>query len=527
MKSSNSKLSALVSAFAIVALVGISGGLAWWLWSQGMLARPAGDTNPAGMSEPVTAGNYRVQVQIEPDPPRVGKNRLTVIILDKDAQAIVGAKVRAVAQMPAMGTMPAMNASAEISGSEPGTYSGELELGMSGEWPLAVDIDTEALGHGDLIFDMATGRKGLSLATATPGEVSHYTCSMHPSVKSATPGTCPICGMDLVPVSKKEWRSGSIHLDARRRQLIGVTIGVVEELALSQTIRAAGRITYDETQLTDITLKFDGWIGKLNADYVGAAVKRGQPLFTVYSPKLYATQQEYLQTLRRKGKDDSLLNAARRRLSLWDIGPAQIRQLEQRGRPTEYLTISAPTDGVVIEKFIVAGSAVKAGQQLLRIADISGVWVEGQIYEYEIPRVKVGMAAEVVLPALAGKTFPGQVTYVYPYLDGDTRTAKVRVELPNNAGLLRPDMYVDVQLKVDLGTRLVVPEGAVLYAGQSRVVFVDLGDGLLQPRKIKIGLRNAGHIEVLEGLALGDRVVTSGNFLIAAESKLKAGLDQW
>ena len=259
MKSSNSKLSALVAAFAMVVLVGISGGLAWWLWSQGMIARPAGDTNSAGMSDSVTAGNYRVQVQIEPDPPRVGKNRLTVTIYDKDGQAIVGAKVRAVAQMPAMGTMPPMNASAEISASAPGTYSGEFELRMSGEWPLAVDIDTEALGHGDLTFDMAIGRTGLSLATATPGELSHYTCSMHPSVKSATPGTCPICGMDLVPVSKKELQSGSIHLDARRRQLIGVTTGVVEERALSQTIRAAGRITYDETQPAARMVARDDW----------------------------------------------------------------------------------------------------------------------------------------------------------------------------------------------------------------------------------------------------------------------------
>jgi len=475
-----------------------------------------------------TAGPYQVYVQVEPDPPRVGNNKLTVIIKDGNDQPVTGAKVRAVAQMPAMGSMPAMNAPADISESVPGTYTGEIELGMSGEWPLAVDVETEALGHGDLTFDMATGRKGLALATATPGDISHYTCSMHPSVKSATPGICPICAMDLVPVTRKEMQSGSISMDARRRQLIGVTIGVAEEKQLVQTIRAAGRVAYDETRLTDITLKFNGWIGKMHADFLGAPVTKGQPLFSIYSPELLSAQQEYLETLRRrKDKHDTLLVAARRRLALWDISPAQIRQLEKRGRPVEYLPILSPANGTVIEKKIVEGSAVKSGQKLLRIADLSTVWIEGEIYEYEIPQVRAGMAAEVVLPDLAGKTLPGKVAYVYPYLEGDTRTAKVRVELDNHEGVLKPDMYAHVHLNIDLGKRLVVPEGAVLYAGESRVVFIDLGNGRLQPRKIKTGLRNADYIEVLEGLSPGDPVVTSGNFLIAAESKLKAGIDQW
>lgn len=476
----------------------------------------------------IEAGKYRVEVRIEPDPPRVGKNKLTVIVKDKSGQFITGAKVRAVAQMPAMGAMSAMNAPADMSETSAGVYTGEFELGMSGEWPMAVDIETESLGHGDLTFNMATGNMSLELATATPGGISHYTCSMHPSVKSATPGTCPICSMNLMPVTKKELQSGSISMDARRRQLIGVTTGLVQEKQLIQTIRAAGRVNYDETRLTDITLKFNGWIGKLTADFIGASVKKGHTLFSVYSPELLSAQQEYLETLRRrKNKNDPLLKASRRRLALWDITPAQIRQLEKRGTPVEYLPIKSPANGTVVEKTIFAGSAVKAGQKLLRIADLSTVWIEGEIYEYEIPSVKVGMEALVVLPELANKTLPGKVTYIYPYLQGDTRTAKVRVELDNRDGILKPDMYTRLHLKVDLGIRLVVPESAVLYAGESRVVFIDLGNGQLQPRKIKTGLRNADDIEVLEGLQSGEKVVTSGNFLIAAESKLKAGIDQW
>jgi len=474
-----------------------------------------------------TAGPYRIAVAVEPDPPVAGINRIIINIKDKDGQRVPGARVRAVAQQLAKGDAKPMNITASVQETEPGRYVATLELPAAGAWPLAVDVETKELGHGDLIFDLTTGRRGLTLATATPGDISHYTCSMHPSVKSATPGTCPICAMDLVPVTKQEVQSGTILVDARRRQLIGVTTGKTERRTMTQTIRAAGRITYDETKLADVTLKFDAWIGKLYADSVGAPVKRGVALFTVYSPALLSAQQEYLETWRRRGAGDSLLAAARQRLMLWDLRADQIRALERRGVTQEQLPILSPVTGTVIEKHIVEGSAVKAGQRLLRIADLSKVWVEGEVYEYELPYVKTGMAAEMVLPEFPGRTFPAKVTYVDPYLDSKTRTARVRVELPNPDGALRPDMYAHVHLNVDLGERLMVPEGAVLYAGHSRVVFVDLGEGRLQPRKIKAGTRNGEWIEVLEGLKEGETVVTSGNFLIAAESKLKAGIDQW
>jgi len=496
--------------------------------TDSMIPRTVSGSAPGSDDMMAEAGLYRIQVRVEPDPPVAGKNRLIITVKDEKGLPVQGAKVRAVAQMPAMGSMEAMNAPANISETAPGIYSGELELGMRGEWPLAVDVETESLGHGDLVFDMATGQSGLKLASATPGDISHYTCSMHSSVKSATPGTCPICAMDLLPVTKKEMQSGSISMDARRRQLIGVTTGIAEEKQLTQIIRAAGRVTYNEKQLTDVTLKYNGWIGKLYADFTGITVTKGQPLFTVYSPALLSAQQEYLEILRRqKGENDSLLSVTRQRLRLWDVTPAQIRKLARRRTPIEYFPVISPVSGTVIEKMIVDGSAVQAGQKLLRIADLSTVWVEGEIYEYEIPLVKTGMDVQVVLPELSRKKIPGKIAYIYPYLEGDTRTAKVRVELDNRDGLLKPNMYAHLHLNVNLGTRLVVPESAVLYAGDSRVVFIDLGNGQLQPRKIKTGLRNADDIEVLEGLDPGDKVVTSGNFLIAAESKLKSGINQW
>jgi len=489
---------------------------------------PDPSSDKASTADTHIAGPFRVSVVVEPDPPKVGKNQIAVSVKNKDGEPVVGAKVRAMAQMPAMGSMPAMQAAAEFKETAPGRYTGEFELSMAGEWPIAVDVHKDPLGHGDLTFDMATGRKGLRLATATPGDISHYTCSMHPSVKSATPGTCPICAMDLVPVTKQEVRSGTILVDARRRQLIGVTLGKVQRRALNQTIRAAAKVTYDETRLADVALKFDAWIGELNVNYVGAPVKQGEALFSVYSPELVSAQQEYLETWRRRrDRNDALVRAARQRLSLWDIDAEQIRALETRGAAQQYLPILSPIDGIVIEKRVVAGTAMKAGTRLLRLANLSNVWVEGQVYEYELPLVKTGMQAEVILPEIPGRSFNTTLTYVDPYLDPATRTARVRVELANTNGLLRPDTYAHIHLNAELGERLVVPESAVLYAGHSRVVFVDLGEGRLQPRKIKAGARNGDWVEVLEGLAEGETVVTSGNFLIAAESKLKSGINQW
>jgi len=467
------------------------------------------------------AGPFQVLVTVNPEQPRVGKNQLRIDLLDKNGRPVGDALVEAVAEMPSMGSMPVMRAPASIEQTEKGSYRGEFELLMTGAWPLTLDIVSAEKGKASLTFDLTTSRSGLRLMSATPSSIAPLPTDSSKPVKSAS--------QDAAAKNQtKEVNPGTIRVDARRRQLIGVTTGIVEEKVLVQTIRAAGRVTYDETRLTDITLKFNGWIGKLWASSVGASVRKGRPLFAVYSPELLSAQQEYLETLRRrKDRNDSLLVAARQRLQLWDISPAQIRDLEKRKKPQKDMQILSPVTGTVIEKYIVAGSAVRSGGKLMRIADLSIVWVEGQIYENEIEHVKQGMDAEVVLPDYGGRRLPAKVAYVYPYLEGDTRTARVRVELNNKDGLLRPDMYAHVHLKIDLGKRLVVPDGAVLYAGNSRIVFVDLGDGQLQPRKVKTGVRNNDVIEILEGLAVGDKVVTSGNFLIAAESKLKAGIDQW
>ena len=438
------------------------------------------------------AGPFKIRAELDPKIPKIGKNKVTIWVQGEDGKPLNNVTLKAVAIMPAMGSMPTMYAPAEISEIKPGQYEGIFQPSMGGEWPLTIEIKNET-EKGSITFDLATGRKGLR---------------------------CTSCGGLHADVP------GTVRVDPNRRQLIGITTGKVKQKKLRVTIRAAGRVTYDETRLSDVALKFDGWIGKLYANAIGKSVKKGEPLFTVYSPELLNAQEEYLETLKSK-TTGKMREAAHRRLSLWGISKTQIIMLKKRGKAHEYMPILASANGVVLNKRIVAGSAFKAGQQLLRIADLSKVWVEAQIYDYELPLIKTGMKAKVILPELQDREYPSKVDFIYPFMDNDTRTVRVRVVLKNNDGFLRPEMYAHIHLKAKLGKRLVVPESAVLYSGRKRIVFLDLGDGSLVPRKIKTGQRNRKWIEVLEGLKAGDTVVTSGNFLIAAESKLKAGLESW
>ncbi|WP_036250323.1 efflux RND transporter periplasmic adaptor subunit [Methylobacter sp. BBA5.1] len=456
----------------------------------------------SGQNHP--AGPFNVQVALEPEKPRIGNNQITLVVRDQDNRPVTDAAIQAVAEMPAMGAMAAMPIPIEIKSVKPGVYQGQFELPMAGAWPLTLTIDSTTKGQARLTFDMGTSRKGMSLTSATPGD-----SAPQPNATTASPAS-------------------TFTVDAYRRQLIGVTTGKVMHRKLIKTIHSPAQITYDETRLTDVSLKFDGWIGRLDADYVGKPVKKGQALFTVYSPELVSTQDEYLDSLRRsRTGPGSLTAAAYRRLTLWGIDATQIRALERRGQAAEYVPILSPVTGTIIEKHIVPGTAFKASATLLRIADLSTVWIEGQVYESELPWVKVGMKAEFVLEDAPDSPLTGKITFIEPTVENKTRTARVRVELPNPDGVLRPDRYARLNLRIDLGERLAVPEQAVIYAGKSRVVFVDLGDGRLLPKKIRTGLRNDDFIEVLDGLAAGDVIVTSGNFLIASESKLKAGLEQW
>jgi Cu(I)/Ag(I) efflux system membrane fusion protein len=371
---------------------------------------------------------------------------------------------------------------------------------------------------------------------AAEDEISHWTCPMHPSVHAKDPGKCPICGMTLVPVLRKAIESGEIRIDAERRQRVGIRTEAARRGVLALGLRAVGRVTADETALVDVSVKVRGWIAKLAVDSLGAPVRRGDVLFLLYSPDLYATQQELLQASRSQaasgaggapGRSDALVRAARKRLELWSVANADIDAILKRGEPLENLPIRSPASGYVIEKDVVEGAAVEPGARLFRIAPLDRVWIEARVQEADLALVAVGQAARVTLTSFPGVTLEGSVAYVYPTLEADTRTGRIRIELPNPEGKLLPDMYADVELRVERGEKLLVPASAVLYAGPRRIVFVDLGEGRLAPRAIEIGAGNGEVYEVLSGLEAGDLVVSSGNFLVASESRLESALSQW
>ncbi|MCO1335659.1 efflux RND transporter periplasmic adaptor subunit [Microbulbifer sp. OS29] len=473
----------------------------------------------------IQAGPFQIAVSVDPLKPRAGKNQIRIEIRDAKDIPVSGADVRAVAEMPAMGAMPAMRAVADFHESSPGIFTGEIELAMVGSWPLVVDVSTGHDRHVDLAFDMSTNRKGLRLKSAPqPSDTAYYTCAMHPSVRGAAPGNCPICGMDLQPVSHDELQSGSIMVDSSRRQSIGIKTGTVERQAFTLPIHLHGQVTYDETRLRDISLRFDGWIGDLDADFEGKQVKRGELLFTVYSPELLAVQDEYLRA-RRRG--DALEQAARRRLLLWGLSEEQIDWLVEQQKAQDYIPIFSPVSGVVIQKNIVPGSAFEKGDNLLRIADLSQVWIEAHAYEDQLPLLHKGMPAKVRLTNVYHEEISATLTQIDPFLNHSNRSARLRVTLPNTDGELRPGLFADIILSAELGNLLVVPRDAVLISGKKRIVFRDLGQGRLEPVQVRTGYGDSDRIVIRSGLQAGDKIITSGVFLIAAESRLKSGAQQW
>ncbi len=382
-----------------------------------------------------------------------------------------------------------------------------------------------------------------SAASAPQGErkVLYYYDAMNPSFRSPKPGAATD-GMPLVPkyadedTGMENMPVGTVKLSQAKQQLIGVTTATVQRETLFRTVRAVAQLTGDETKLAHVHLKVNGWIEQVYVDYVGKLVKKGDPLFTLYSPDLVATEQEYL--IARRGKQylgdssfpeasqgaDSLLRSARERLRLWDISDQQIKELDETGKITRTLTFYSPVTGFVMDRKAFPQTAITPDMDLYVIADLSTIWANAQIYEYEVPYVRVGQMAQMELSYYPGKKYTGRVTYIYPTVDPQTRTVKVRLEFPNPSFDLKPDMYSEVDLKIDYGSQVVVPQGAVLDSGERQTVFVALPDGYFEPREIKTGVKLDEKVAVLSGLRPGETIVTSGNFLIDSESRLTSAM---
>ncbi len=464
-----------------------------------------GDSIPVTL--PYRAGAFGFGLEISPNKPVVGDNKFTLVLRNADGKPVAGASISAFVEMPAMGAMPAMRAQAETTEQNPGTYQGAFEIPMAGAWPLTINVKKTGMTAVVFSFDMATGRTGLKLSSG--------------AVK--TGGTTePISqANEVAPL-------GTINVDAYRRQLIGVKTAKVVRQPLYRTLRAYGQVRYDETRMSDVSLKYDTWIGELKADFVGAKVNKGQVLFTIFSPDLFTAQQEYLKIMNRPSSSSkTLLAAAQQRLAFWGMSPEQIASLETRGTAEDYVPILSEQSGYVVSKSVVAGSGARAGTSLMRIADLSSLWIEADIYEADFSLIKVGTPAIIHLSYGHESDLEGRVDYVYPVLQHDSRTGHVRFSFPNPGETLRPGMYAEVQFRVPLGQQIAVPVDAVLVSGDKRVVFVDIGQGRLAPRYVKTGRQTDGLVEILSGLEEGDQIVTSGNFLIASESKLRAGIKQW
>ncbi len=326
-----------------------------------------------------------------------------------------------------------------------------------------------------------------------------------------------------------------VHLTADQAQAIGMTYTVVSRGPLERTVRTVGQVVAAEPNLAEITPKVDGFVDELFVDATGVAVKRGQPLLTIYSPMLVAAQQELLTAARLAASLDTsdadaqrnaqaLVAASRRRLDYWDISADQIDRLERTGEVTKTLTLSAPFDGIVLDKMVVKGQSVMPGMKLYRLADLSTVWVEGEVFEQDLAFIRVGAPARVDVAAYAGRAFAGRVSFVSPTVDEQSRAGRVRVVLSNPAELLKPGMYATLFFDVRIGANVLsLPAEAVVMTGERNLVFAVGKDGALEPRDVVLGPRAGERLQILRGVAEGERVAASANFLVDAESRLGTG----
>ncbi len=389
---------------------------------------------------------------------------------------------------------------------------------------------------------------------ATPsGAPPVYFCPMHPTTVSEKPGECPICQMNLEPIPdvlKAGWGHAAtagtpasgvpgrspVALSPERRALLGVRSEEVREARVDRTIRTVGRVAVDERRMAHVHTKFEGYVEKLYVDFTGKYVTKGDALLALYSPELVATQQEYLLALRVQKQlgtsqipsvaqgGANLAEAARERLRLWDISPADIAEIERTGTVRRAFDLHAEVSGFVTAKNVVQGMRVMPADTVFEIADLSQVWILADVYESDLRSIRLGMPAAVTLPYEPGRGWRGRVTNIAPTVDGMTRTVKVRIDVANRGGTLKPDMFGDVLLDAGSGTGLVVPDSAVIDTGDRRLVLIDRADGTLEPRVIEVGAKTGDGYQVLRGLSKGDRVVTSANFLLDSESSLKAAL---
>ncbi len=441
-----------------------------------------------------------------------------------------------------------------------------------------------------LSFAGCNAKKGVRSATAPAAtKAQKWQCPMHPEIVRDAPGDCPICGMKLVPIEAPSptpaktpggprkllyYRSpmgtgetspvprkdsmgmdfvpvysdevgagaagpdglASVTVDARKLSLLGLKTVAVTRAPFETSIRTTGRVAADERRVHHVHTRYEGFVEHVTADFTGKFVKKGEALAFIYSPEVYATQQEYLLALKASrslgesgvpsvaqgGRD--LLSAARQRLILWEIAPADIERIEKSGEPIRAMPVYAPISGYVTGRTAFHGMKVMPADTLFDILDLSEVWLLADVYEYELPRLSLGEKATMTLSYWPGRSWDGTVSYIYPAVDEKTRTVKVRIGLENPKGELKPEMFADVTIHGRTREVLQIPDDAILESGTRNIVFVSEGEGKLVPREVSVGDHGAGVVEVRSGLKEGEVVVQGANFLVDSESRLKAAI---
>jgi len=420
---------------------------------------------------------------------------------------------------------------------------------------------------------------GAGGAESTAAKKPVYQCPMHPTITADHPSDCPICGMKLVelkaggsgerriafyrspmdakqtsheprkdemgmdylPVYEDEVKGGgssveglaTVQIDPARQQLIGLRTAPVTAGPVGGAWRTTGRVAVDETRVHHVNVKVEGFVEHIYVDFVGKPVRRGEPLFSLYSPELVSLQSEYLLAVKMRkelgsgslaGSGEELVQSARERLKLWDVPDKVLEDLEHTGKVQKSLTLVSPMSGVVTKKDVVHGHKLSAGDMPYEITDLSQVWVLADVYESDLARTRIGMPASFTAQGIPGKEFKGRVAFVDPVLDPKTRTVKVRLAFANPKGELKPEMFGDVVLRATAREGLRIPADAVIDSGTRKVVFVSLGDGKFEPREVEAGAADGDQVEVKSGLADGDQVVVRANFLVDSESRLRASL---
>jgi membrane fusion protein, copper/silver efflux system len=377
------------------------------------------------------------------------------------------------------------------------------------------------------------GLQSVKISCAADVPVSAHQGHTGGDAAASTPATEPAPAVSQVQTEE----APAVEIPADKQQFIGVRTVALSRQPMQTVIRTVGRVDYDEKGFATINTKFEGWVEKLFVNVTGSTVKKGQPLAEIYSPELYATQLEFINALRLAGQNktlagkdiqtlltkdaDAMVQAAKQRLKLWDISEAQIRKIAETGQPIRNMVIQSPVDGVVIQKPVILGMRVMPGEKMFDIADLSKVWVVADLYESQISLVKVGQAVHISFTNLPGMEMSSVIDFIYPTLAGETRTVKARCTLANPHGQLKPQMFATMEITADLGERSAVPDDAIINTGTRKVVYVDKGEGMFEPREVITGLKAGGLTEITMGVAPGEKVASSANFLIDSEAQLK------